>query len=454
MKKQVAVSFEDDLVKVVFASQDKEKTVIQKTLALKDVEFDAFLKTQVLPNLCVIYPFRSFFSETITAPPVKDKHLKTIIALEIKKRFPLLEDFSFFYTVLTDKPKEEKGPQEIFFYAVVNDEINRIVDRFDRHGQTVKSFYPDVLPLSLLAPSSEQTDQKPILCVQASDTGKALFLVKDRQLRFARITASTMRDVQDMDIDNINMTISYCRQQLRLEPGNILLLNCDLKEEDVRGRTVVPVCPLDHQPSLSLPEETYRTFLVPLSAILFRAALKNNNLLPERYRTLFLQRSMARQGTVIFLLLSLIGLGFIALNFADIVSYQQKIARIRQEVAGLESIMGAYDKSSARLQQITPLLQLIQEARSMPDIQKALRDLQFLPMEHVEIQGIQINNQKNLLQMQLSGNIVANGLGGLHRTFQILQDGLGKIPGMTITSKNLDLKNGQFQITIESRIPS
>jgi hypothetical protein len=82
LKKQVAVSFEDSHIRVVFAYQDKGKTTIQRTVLLREEEFDAFLEANKLPNLSVVYPFRNFYSDVVSVPPVKKSYMK---AIEIDK---------------------------------------------------------------------------------------------------------------------------------------------------------------------------------------------------------------------------------------------------------------------------------------------------------------------------------------------------------------------------------
>jgi len=51
LSKQVAVSLEDKSVKVVYASYEKGRTLIQKTSVLKCEELDSFLKTAKFPDL-------------------------------------------------------------------------------------------------------------------------------------------------------------------------------------------------------------------------------------------------------------------------------------------------------------------------------------------------------------------------------------------------------------------
>jgi len=104
------------------------------------------------------------------------------------------------------------------------------------------------------------------------------------------------------------------------------------------------------------------------------------------------------------------------------------------------------------MQQILPLINLIKDARSGPDIEKALAMLHFLPMENVDIQSIQLADKKDALQMQIAGNIRASNFGNMHGIFQKLLNHFPKDTDMTILSRGLDLKSGQFQIEIENRI--
>jgi len=450
LRSQVAISFEDDLVKVVYASQDKGKVIVEKTIVLKDEEFDLFLKRNKMPNISVIYPFRKFYSEIFPAPPVKRAYLDTIVETEIRKRFPELKLFSFFYTVLADKSAEEKGAREVFFFAVDNSDIDTIVERFDRQGKTIKAIYPDIFTVSHLVQSQDTKMYKTVLCLLESNAEKSLFLVKNGQVRFIRITPSRVKDVRDTDIDNINMTVSYCQQVLRLNPEILVLLNSQIKE--AQGKTAIPAVRVTSHEKVMLPDETFQDFIIPLSAIIFSDILKNDNLLPKKYKMLYVQRFAVSYSMLFFLFFSLIGLSYFIINLSDISTLRGKIELLRKELAGSESVIAGYEKNSAELQRILPLINLINDARSGVDNQKALSRLNFLPMETIDIQRIQINNKKDSLQMQISGNIHANNLGNMHHTFQKLLDRLNKDAGMVTLSRNLDLKSGQFQIEIENKV--
>jgi uncharacterized membrane protein len=452
LKTQVAVSFEDSHVRVVFASQDKGKTTIQRTVLLREEEFDAFLEANKLPNLSVVYPFRNYYSDTVSVPPVKQSYLKAIIESEIRKRIPDLNQFSFCYSVLVDKSSEEKRLREVFFFAVDNKEIDRIIQRFERHGKTVKFIYPDMVAVSHFLQSRDDGADKNVLGFYASEMDKVLLLVKNGQLRFIRVTPSTGKKIQDADIDNINMTASYCRQSLRLNPEQVVVLNVSAGTEGTSGHTVIPVIGIDSPAGLAVSEETYRDDMAPLAAILFRDRLKNDSLVPQRYRLLCIQRDAVAYAILFFLLFSLIGLSYLTINLTEVLSQKEKINRLRKDIAGTEIIVSEHDRNSSGLQMILPLIQFINDVRSGPDMQKTLTSLDFLPMEGIDIQSVQMNNKKDVLQLQLSGKIESKNYSDMHSTLQKLLNSINKGAGMVILSRNMDLKNGQFQIEAEAKI--
>ena len=449
MSKQVAVSFEDNLVKVVFASYDKGKTVIQKTTVFKDEEFDSFLRTTRLPDLTVVCHFKRFYSDIMTAPPTKPAYLRKIIEAEIRKRFPELQDFTYFYNASLGKSTGEKGLTEVFFFAVDNNELNVIVERFNKHGKSVKYIYPDALALSHLIRASGDWDSKTVLSLLISEKDRALFLVKNGQVCFVRVTPSLGREITDVDIDNINMTVSYCRQNLRLNPELIILMN-DIKKEGAFN-TIIPAVPIIYPMNVLASEETLKFFTAPISAVISGKQVKNENLLPHKYGVLYTQKRIVSYAVVFFFLFSLIGMGHIFINLSEISLINNKINLLRKDLTGIDAVTSAYEKDMESMRQFLPLINFVNEAHSSPDIQKALVSLKFLPMENVHIKTIQLTNKKDSLLIQLSGIITSKNYGDMHRIFMKLLANFSNVPDMAVISKNIELKDGHFQIDVENK---
>jgi hypothetical protein len=122
-------------------------------------------------------------------------------------------------------------------------------------------------------------------------------------------------------------------------------------------------------------------------------------------------------------------------------------------MAGEASVITRYEKSAADLREMGPLLKLVQDARSGTDMEKMLRALGALPLEHVDIQSIQMNGRHDAFQMQITGTIHAETFENRHNTFHVLLHNLREKAMKTVFSQRMDLKNGQFQIELRNGTP-
>jgi hypothetical protein len=104
------------------------------------------------------------------------------------------------------------------------------------------------------------------------------------------------------------------------------------------------------------------------------------------------------------------------------------------------------------MRQLLPLINFVNEAHSSPDIQHALVSLKFLPMENVHIKTIQLNNKKDSSLIHVSGIITAKNYGDMHRIFIKLLANFSNVSGMKVISKNIELRDGHFQIDVENKI--
>ena len=145
------------------------------------------------------------------------------------------------------------------------------------------------------------------------------------------------------------------------------------------------------------------------------------------------------------------GLSYIVINLSQISQINEKINFIRKDLIEIDTVTSTYEKDMEKMQQILPLINFVKEAQSSTDMQKAFVSLNFLPMEDVHIQTIQVNNKKNSLQMQISGTITAKNYGDMYKVFIKLLNNFNTVSGMAIISKTIELKNGQFQIDVENK---
>lgn len=195
--KQVVISLEDTLVKVLYASRKRGSIVVDRTLLFEIDQLEAFLKEAGTKEVSLVKHFRDFHEETFSIPSVKKKFIPTLIETEIGKRFDT-KDFSYTYSLSDVKIVEKRKVREVFAFAVRNDELREEVNRFHSHGISVKAIYPDIYALAeFVKPARDST-----LCISEAGLTKTLFLIKGGEIRFIRTVESDQAGLDSFDIQN------------------------------------------------------------------------------------------------------------------------------------------------------------------------------------------------------------------------------------------------------------
>ncbi|MFN3532395.1 MAG: hypothetical protein ACK41Q_07775 [Candidatus Brocadia sp.] len=421
---------------------------MQKTRILHDEEFDNFLKTEKERSFTVVCNFKSFYQDIVLFPPVKGKYYKTVIETEIRKKAADLKDFSFFYKILGEKYIEGKARNEAFVFAVDNEELFGIINKFEKHGKTVSRLYPNALTLSYLVQSTENLSNEPVLCVAASGTDKILFLMKKGNLLFLRTIHSQEGGLHDIDIQNINMSINYIRQTLRLTPSQIILTG--IVDKNDTTNLLVPVADMKYPHFILAPNETLKEFIVPISAILYAEKQSMVNLLPQSYRNIYYQKRLLAYCTIAFLFFSAISLWYLKMNVSNIFQFRDKIRSLRVEIMQKKSTY-CDDNRYQKLQKFMPLINFMNVANASPDFQKALITLECLNMKNVDVQSIQIDSEGQTLHLQIKGGITANNLANMQMTYQGLLEVIKKRKEIELISDKIDLKDKNFSIAARYR---
>jgi hypothetical protein len=444
-KSLVAVSFEEDLVKVARVLCEDGSFFVQETLALWDSELDDYLQTTKDRDFIVVCTFPTFYQNVLSLPPAQDKYLRVLSEMEVKKDFVEVKEFSFFHDVLEETQHEGKRVKETFVFAVDYEEVHNIIERFGRFNKTIVGFYSSVLTLSALLPPTDEMGDEAVLCVLNTGRNKTLFLLKGGKPRFVRTTQSDEPGINDPDIDNINMTINYSRQTLRLSPARAILIGTGEGREPVPG-LVVPSAYLEYPPSIIGATESMADYIVPLSAVLLHKNGPRGSLLPPAYQTMKTQRSVLLWSTVLLVVLSLIAAGDIGLTVSEIPGLRNKIDRTRQEIVEKQAVWKEYEGEKAELQSLMPLITYMNKAHSSPDVQKALMALNFLPMQNVRVDSIQIDRQDNGLAIRLQGIVLASNFTDMDRYYRRLIELMKGAQGFVITTHGINVKDMVFSV--------
>ena len=79
MEKTAAVSFEEDIVKVVHASFKGNTISIDKAETIADDQLDNYLRREKLKKFIVTYNFNESYHNVVTVPVAGARHLEKIV---------------------------------------------------------------------------------------------------------------------------------------------------------------------------------------------------------------------------------------------------------------------------------------------------------------------------------------------------------------------------------------
>jgi hypothetical protein len=124
LARQIAVSFENEVIRIVYASLRRGNLIIKKTLVLRDEEFDEFLKKEKARHFTIVCDFKTFYQDILLLPPVKERFFKNIVEAEIRRKAPEFKDCSFFYVILGSRMHEGRKMHETLVFAVNNYDLS------------------------------------------------------------------------------------------------------------------------------------------------------------------------------------------------------------------------------------------------------------------------------------------------------------------------------------------
>lgn len=455
MARQIAVSFENGIVKIVYASLKGRNLTISKTLSLRNDEFEDFLRSERARDFIVVCDFKTFHQDIMFLPPVNEKYFKNIVEAEAKKRFPELKNFTFFHAVLGERIQEGRKVKETLFFAVGNDDLNKFIEMFGRHGKRIKSIFPAPFALSMLVNSFYGVGSEPLLCVAESEAGKTMFLMKDGMPHFIRTMQSPEKGIHDVDVQGINMTINYCRQALRLNPSQAILIGTPCTMYDTVMELAAPAACIRNMSTITAAgkhEEPLEEFLAPISAIQHLKELSKFDLLPRDYRNFYLHKAVVSYLSIILLVTFAAGAFYLRAKSSEIYASKKKAEAIRSEIKRMEPILTAYENKKKEMEKFMPLINFINAVNASPDIQKALIAVSSFKepgMKSVNIQSVDIIPEGNALRISIKGSATAKDLIEMQQAYQNLVVSIKKTKGMQLLSDRIDINNKSFQMELK-----
>lgn len=243
--------------------------------------------------------------------------MQKIMEAEIRKRFPDLKEFAFFSIPIGELMQDNKKMLESFIYAVGVEELSRITTPFAENNKTITTLVPDFLPISYLLPAAPEQQDETVLMIASVADERIMLLFRQHALVFVRRVTALSPQYSSIDIQNINMTVNYCRQAMRLNPARAVFVGA-APEAALSAELILPAetgtIPPDRIAGMQSDS------IGPIAASLHGSRCKPFSLLPPEYRDYLSQRRILRLIAVACGVISCLAIAFMVWRGVEFLS--------------------------------------------------------------------------------------------------------------------------------------
>ncbi|MCI4625331.1 MAG: hypothetical protein L3V56_05145 [Candidatus Magnetoovum sp. WYHC-5] len=422
--KIAAISIEKEDVKIIYAVKKGKSFNVIQSQKINGNELDNYLQKDKTKRYIIIYDFDEILQDIVNIPPAEDKYNHALIANEIRKQYPDIKEFSFVEFFIDNKIEGNKRYKEFAVFTIKHTEINKIINRFNEYGKIILSIYPaSLLPLSLLPDIHE-----PYLCAFDIVNNKNTILVRHKSIFFSRqsqvlgiSTATT-----DFDIQNLNMTINYCRQNLRINPQFILLFGAMSRDFYVQNFPLIPIASYNFSSFLKIDKELFDNNFFPITAIHYFLKRKyaptkdktrlHLNFLTKEYNHIIAFYNYFKYSSIAFIIISIILSLFIIKNLTSISEHKTSITLVRSQSAALQNVVTAITERMGAFDQKKKLLEFIKTHNTTPHVSDfliTLSDMETLLngliIDNISWETIKVDNDDETIAATTSSKIKITG---------------------------------------------
>ena len=442
MGKTVAVSFEGNDVKILHSSLKGNTLSIIKSEIITDEELDDYLSNSKAKEFLVSYNFIETMHDTINVPPVKAKFLDKVIDSKIRKTTNR-KDLTYITFKLGEQVADNRKELEIYFFGVSTDELNGIIDRFHNQGKIVKAIYPSMFSAASLIKRSFK--EEPVL--GALNTGKetVVFFLKKGNIQFIRNYESTEPNLTDFDIQNINMTINYCFQNLRTNPSSVLMLGGLIGSSECTSTTISPLASFFKPDDIQCDREIFSEFFLPIASVY---TSKESNIMSRDFKNIYALRNYMTYAASLFIVIAVLALGFSLYKGRDIAD---KRSSIKEASMSLHNVDNIYDQYQEKTENINRLLTMVNYINaSSPDLVELLVKIGSISSNKITVKSIEGKMTKNnMFVVIIKGTSNIDSYTSLQSSFEEMLNTIKGIKNTEVKSSDLNISNQSFSVELQ-----
>lgn len=440
--------FDGAIVQVVTACFSGGMITIKDTHTFPFDDLDDYLSNCREKSFIICCNPLSFHQDIVYLPPAASRQYDKLVRNEVQKVHPELTSFSTFHTAVGQMTIDSKVFNKIAVFSYADNFLSGVMALFNNHGKVISQVYAAPYSIFKLIASTCTTDANKARIFIASLPGEKLLLVgENNELEFIRKIPSSDTELLPVDLQNINMTLDYCFQTLRVRPVEAVML--DQSEISGEQSTLLSV-PL----RFSLPpvlenvsHDIITDYIAPLAAALhhFRSP-RIGNILPSEYATFNTHKKLLTAASMLMFVLTLLLGGYLVTETLIISELKSKIGRLRTELSGSANEIATFKKLDAEVILLKQPLDFSNKHISSLNPATALAALILPVSQEYMIKGITVQSGGVSLPVRIEGAINVSGYSNTQATYEKLVSHVAKLPGYAVSSSSVDIKLKTFGI--------
>lgn len=444
MDKTIAVSFEETNIKIVQASSKGSSISVERAEVIEYDELDDFLQREKASEFIVTYDFKEAYHGFLSIPIIKPKYQRKIIASELSS-ITKRDNLSFTYVPIDERIVDKKKVLEIFYFAVDNEVIQDVVGRFYDYNKVVRAVYPTVFSAASLIRSG--TPDEANMGLFSTGEEKIIFFTKNGSVYFIRNYESSDVELSDFDIQNINMTISYCYQNIQINPSSVVLLGKLSESCNINTMTTVPLASLNKGENIQFSSEKFNEYILPIASFF---APKSSNMLSGDFKNINMLIRYMGYASKAFAILTVLCIGLIFYGVMDSMDKRNRLNNVMSDRSTVHTAHSEYMKREDVLRNVTPAVNFLN--RPAPELRELMVDIAEIDMSDLKFRRLEARAEdRNSYSVTIEGVSHADKYYSLQSAFDKVIAAMRKIKDLTVKSKSVNLGDKSFRIELQYR---
>jgi hypothetical protein len=449
VSKFVSINFSLVAIRVVKGSLRRGVVKVDSATTMTEQEFDEFLSSDKCESYIVSANVKELFQEVIYLPTVDEKLLASLVRMEIGKLHSDLKNYSCYYEIIGDSLHEGRSLQQIVCFIYSNDDLAPLISRFTHHRKRIKYLCSTAYALSRLVASCPEATDEAMLCIEGSVGEKSLFLMENRKLYFVRNIQSNTAGIDKMDALNINMTIDFCLQSLRVKPQRVVVLGAEEQTQDDVPNIMLPLQRLAAPAMIDVAPHILWEYTVPIASLLCQTSIRHGTILPQVYREQSRSMDILRFGAYMLAFCCILtGLG-VAMKAYSIIGLHENITILRKSSVSNERIYMEYTRLYDELAGAVPMITAINKAAAQTKQLQSSLALRCLIVPGIRASTLTIKRKDDLtLAIEFKGDLQGTRYSEAQTAFESLIASIKATGSLEIVTSKMDPVTRTFTLEL------